>query len=192
MTFVPADNVAHVAIRTVRGSEFEIINDLYVWRDDTDPIADNLTDLAVSVGGWWEDNMAALQVDAYTMVEVVCTDLTAEAGDQVTGVFSLTGTRAGDPSPGMAAVYVQFKGGSGLPRHGANYFSGSADGDSDSDVWTTLYVNDVASGYGQFQANLNADFGGHLHHCILSRYSGFTIAARANGTRYKKPTPRVT
>jgi len=189
--FVPVEKVAHVVTKVNRASEFSAFNDLYVRTSGAWGAA-ALLELAGVVETWWDAAIKPLVINAYQLVEVKCTDLTVEAGLSIVLPTSVTGTRAGDPTPGMACAVTRFiSSGAGKPRFGRNFLTGMADADCDTDTLTELYRADVQSAQGAFGAAVS---GAEIiwDWVIISRFLGFTIAARPNGTRFKKPTPRVT
>lgn len=181
-------------------AEFTIVGDyagivplvMTEWITWTDPwTAAILTDVCEALIGWWTTSVAPLVQGEVNLTSVKGVDQTVEAGTAVEVLASASGTRTGTVSVLSAPCVVQFKGQNpGLPRRHLNYLSGAVETDVDGRLYSASYVEDVGAAFSLIQAAAET-VSGAMQHVAVSRYTGFTLVTRPNGTRFKRPTPRT-
>ena len=158
----------------------------------TDPWTSGiLTDVCEAIIGWWTTNIAPLVQGEVNLVSVKGVDISEEAGISAEVTSGAAGTRTGTVSVLSAPCVVMFKGqNSGLPRRHLNYLSGAVETDVDGRLYSSSYVEDVGDAFSLFEDAVQG-VSGAMEHVAVSRYAGFTLQTRPNGTRFKKPTPRT-
>jgi hypothetical protein len=195
VTFVPLDRVVEVVSYAEcegGGVTIPIVNTHYVHEESADWDAANMDALLGAFDTWWGASVAPVTDSSYTLISWKCTDLSEEAGLQRTLTSGTPGTRVTNGAPACNCVHVVWPATTtGKPTKGANFHSGGGDADNTEGRWESTFVTDVAEAYSTMYTTIQAENVAYKPVCV-SRYSGFTIASRANGTRYKKPTPRVT
>lgn len=166
--------------------------DMTEWITFSDPWTSvQLTAIAEALIGWWSSEVAPLVQSEINLTAVRGVDETQEAGTVVEVAASAAGTRSGTVSVLSAPCVVKFNGQNpGLPRRHLNYLSGAVEADVDGRLYSESYVEDVGDAFSLINAAVQA-YSGAMQHVAVSRYAGFTLVTRPNGTRFKRPTPRT-
>lgn len=154
MPFQPVPKVAHVALNGTLHGEL-IQSNLYFLTPDPEWRVDSLTLLADGVNAWWAANLRQHQGPAYTLRNVVATDLTTEIAPQVTSTIGLplAGTATGATLPGSLALCISFRTGlTGRSARGRNYFPGLTEDQVNGNAVAAGTVNAVAIAYQQLLA----------------------------------------
>jgi hypothetical protein len=182
MPFVPVADTAMIEVRMLYDAQ-KVENTLYVENLSAWSL-DLLTGLANNIRDWWDGAYSPNVANSVALREIVCTDLTTEAGLQTTlGGGGLVGTGGVGGLPGNVSLAVSFHTGlRGRNFRGRNYVVGIPEGfrSGISGVTPDYGALWVASYTGLIAAALAPD----QTWVVVSRFSGIS------GTP-PRPTPRA-
>jgi len=125
MPFIPAENTARIIMGFTQGGQ-QVANQFYA-QFPTQPDKDDLAALAVVIKNWWIDFIQPIQSSTVSLVRIELTDITEEAGEQVTytGGLPLSGDEGAPALPNNVTVSVKLTTGfSGRSKRGRQYFIG--------------------------------------------------------------------
>lgn len=170
MAFIPVANTAQVELRYLwDGQRCE--NVLY-FTNDAPYTASDLSDLALAVFDWWQDNMRAAMPATLALNEVYCTDISSATGPvhSYAPTSGNVGTSAGISMPNNVALAITFRTGQrGRSGRGRNYIPGLTE--------TNVTNNEVAAAsvdYFQdaYALLMSGAFAGPGIWSVVSRYTG--------------------
>lgn len=189
MPFQPVPDVASFKINMLANA-IPIQNTLYVRNTATGWSGAQLASTADAIADTWVSEMLALQHDEIVFQEVAYRDLGDEFGNSGADVRNLNGTRGTTGIPNNVSALVKFTcSGGAPPRDGSLFFAGGLDADFAEIGPAGAYVTAVDAAFTTMQTNIGGAIAFNAQ-VIVSRFSGFTLFERENGTVVKKPTPR--
>jgi len=125
MPFIPAENTARIIMSYTQAGQ-QVANQFYA-QFPTQPDKDDLSALALVLKNWYLDFQQPLQTVSVSLVRIELTDITEEAGEQVTYTagLPLSGDESATSLPNSVTVSVKLTTGfSGRSKRGRQYWIG--------------------------------------------------------------------
>lgn len=194
MPFQPVEDTAEAVMRfAVGGADPDVakwvVQETHHWRRAAGWTSFALDALGDEIVAWWQAELKPDEGGDYRFYDLDIRDIGAEFGLQNYRVVNETGTNAThlDPVPVIAAVVNWVCDPGEPPRRGTTYYGRLDEDDIDENTVVVATRNILNTAYDALRA---VDVSASAALVIPSRYSGFTLVERANGTVFKKPTPR--
>lgn len=184
MAFIPVPNAVEARLIFSDDGQ-QAVNTLYFDAGGA-PSIDDLLTLAEVLGTWWASQMAPLLCDTLTLNEVICSDLSIEAGLQTSVGVSASGAVTSEAAPNNVAACISFRTGlRGRNFRGRNYIAGVPNSAIGINTLTTDFIGGAVAAYQQLLETGSAPLPGLYTWSVVSRYSGVDPATG-------KPIPRTT
>lgn len=184
MAFIPVPNAVEARLIFSDDGQ-QAVNTLYFDAGGA-PSIDDLLTLADVLSTWWTTNMAPLLCDTLTLNEVICSDLSVQAGLQASVGAASSGTVTSEAAPNNVAACISFRSGfRGRSFRGRNYIAGVPNNAIGINTLTTDFISGAVGAYQNLLETGSAPLPGLYTWSVVSRFSGVDGVTG-------KPIPRTT
>lgn len=193
----PASPCVRVRLIYTDTSGTEAGSRFYLGYAGAAPSAGNCITLATDIATAWNDHLASLPSNNWTLTEVDVLDITTDLGLSGAATVSFEASGGTVPLAKMSAINVEYniarRYRGGKPRM---FLPGGTQANmTDEGRWTDGFIGDVNTGMAAFFSQIEAlEIGtmGALTHVNLSYYAGFKNITNSSGRERAVPTYRAT